>query len=351
MRLSIMKKPVTPSVMICLPVGRNFKPTDFFLKEKIGPKGPRKNVLMYRVSLIIIIILIPALFYSSQTLDKNYPRQPVESFLYLPSGTFLKGAALGFDDMLGDWLWIRTLGYFGGHLKTDRNYTWLAHLLDVVTTLDPLYQYPYEFGGIILATEAGEVDKSIALLKKGMANVSTDDPRYWYFPFFLAYDYMYHKNDYLTAAQYLEEASRFPQSPSYLLRLAARLYANADSPKLAVTFLQEMIKATKNQALKKRLVERLHQVIHRANIKTLKQGVDAFYLKFQKHPASIEELVTAGILSSIPVDPRGGTYYISIENLTIENSIPEKELKVHIKKKGQFRANDLPLPMRVPKEN
>jgi hypothetical protein len=68
-------------------------------------------------------------------------------------------------------------------------------------------------------------------------------------------------------------------------------------------------------------------------------------------PNYIEELVTAGILSGIPVDPRGGIYYISKESWIIENTIPEEDLKVHIKKKEQPRADDLPLPMRVPKEN
>ena len=305
-----------------------------------------------RISLFILLTLsFLSLFFSIETLDKKYPRQTVESFLYLPSGTFLKGAALGYDEILEDLLWIKAVGYFGGHARTDRNYTWLAHLLDVVTTLDPLYQYPYEFGGVILAAEVGDVDKSIALLKKGMKNVSIGDPRYWYFPFFLAYDYMYHKNDYITAAHYLEQATKFPQSPTYLPRLVARLYANADSPEVAVTFLQEMIKATEKQDLRDRLKERLDQVIHRANMKMFKQGIEAFYLKFQKYPASIEELLTAGILPGMPVDPRGGIYYISKESRTIENTIPEEDLEVHIKKKEQPRADDLPLPMRVPEEN
>jgi tetratricopeptide (TPR) repeat protein len=323
---------------------RNLEPVDF--REK------RKTVLMYRVPRIIIFVfLIPALFYSIQILDKKYPRQAAESFLYLPSGKFLKGAALGYDEMLGDLLWIKAVGYFGGHVNTDRNYVWLAHLLDVVTTLDSLYQYPYEFGGIVLVAEAGEVDESIALFKKGMENVPKDNPRYWYFPFFLAYDYMYHKNDYLTAAHYLEQAIQFPQSPSYLPRLVARLYANADSPEVAVSFLQEMIKSTEKQGLDDRLTKRLHQVIHQANMKRLKQGLDAFYLKFQKYPESIEDLVATGIIPGIPVDPRGGGYFISKENRTIENTIPEEDLNVHIKKKERSRINDLPLPMRVPEDN
>ena len=271
--------------------------------------------------------------------------------MYLPSGNFLKGAALGYDEMLADLLWIKAIGYFGGHARTDRNYAWLAHFLDIITTLDPFYQYPYEFGGVVLAAEVQDVDKSIALLKKGMENVHVKDPRYWYFPFFLAYDYMYHKDDYLTAAHYLELATKFPESPPYLPRLVARLYANADSPEVAVAFLQEMIKATEKQDLKERLVARLHQVIHRANLKTLNQGLDAFYRKFQKLPDSIKELVDSGMISSMPVDPRGGTYYISSENKTIMNTIPQEDLTVHINKKTSSKGDGLPLPMRVPEQN
>ena len=47
---------------------------------------------------------------------------------------------------------------------------------------------------------------------------------------------MYHNDDCLTADHYLEQAVKFPQSPIYLSRLVARLYANAnanaDSPEV-----------------------------------------------------------------------------------------------------------------------
>ena len=252
------------------------------------------------------MIFAAAILYCLTTLDKKFPRSVHENLGYLPSGKFLKGAALGYDEILGDLLWIKALGYFGGHLETDRNYTWLGHILDIVTTLDPLYQPPYEFGGIALASEAGEVDQSIALLKKGMAHVSPHHPRYYYLPFFLAFNYMYYKGDYLTAAHFLEQAAQFPQSPPYLPGLVARLYANADSPEVAVTFLQEMIQSTQRPDLKARLVERLDQVIHQSNLKTLSRAVDRFYLKFETYPASLDELLHAGILHDIPVDPRGG---------------------------------------------
>lgn len=307
---------------------------------------PKKIALIF-----ITTILVAASLFCSITLDKKYPCFPYEEISYLPSGKFLKGAALGYDQILGDLLWIKALGYFGGHLQTDQSYTWLGHILDIVTTLDPLYQPPYEFGGIALAAEAEDVDKSIALLKKGMAHVPPNHPRYYYLPFFLAFDYMYYKGDYLSAAHYLEQAAKYPQAPPYLPKLVARLYANADSPEVAATFLQEMIQATDRQDLKESLTLRLHQVINQANLKQLNLAVDTFHLKFEKDPFSLNDLLDTGIVSDIPVDPRGGTYYIDGTDHGVKNTIQAKELKVHLKQKKTPAAEDLPLPMRVPRYN
>ena len=294
------------------------------------------------------INLVAGFLFCSITIDKKYPNFSYEDLSYLPSDKFLQGATLGYDEILGDLLWIKTLGYFGSHAAIDQNYTWLAHMLDIVTTLDPLYQPPYEFGGIALAAEAGDVDSSIALLKKGMDHVPSNHPRYYYLPFFLAFDYMYYKEDYLTAAHYLEQAAKFPQSPPYLPGLVAKLYANADSPDVAVAFLQEMIQSTDQQDLKGQLIIRLHQVTHQANLNMLTSAFDTYYRRFEKYPPSLAAFVSTGIIDHIPVDPRGGTYYISSDSRSVENTIKTDPLKVHIKKDKGLRQQDLPLPMRVP---
>lgn len=314
-----------------------------------------RSLLGFSVTLTRTKIFFPtalvctvAFLFCLNTLEKKYPHTAHESLIYLPSGKFLKGAALGYDELISDILWIRALGYFGDHCKTDKQYTFLSHILDVVTILDPLYQPPYEFGGIVLAGEAGDVDASIALLKKGMAHVRRDHPRFYYFYFFLAFDYMYYKDDYLTAARYLEQAAKFPESPAYLARLAARLYADGNSPAAAIPFLQEMIQSTDRPDLKSQLVERLHQVTHQANLNMLTPALDTYYRTFEEYPPSLAALVSTGIIDHIPVDPRGGTYYISSDARSVENTIKTDPLKVHIKKNKGPRQKDIPLPMRVP---
>ena len=298
--------------------------------------------------ILFLMFLVGTLTFSTK-IDKNFPKITYEDLKYLPSGKFVKGMSLGFDEMLSDLFWIKALAYFGGHAATDQDYTWLGHILNLVTTLDPYFHDPYEFGGIVLANEVENVDQSTRLLKEGMINVPKDHPRYWYLPFFIAFNYMYHKVDYLTAAQYLEQASKFPKSPKYLPYLVSRLYADSNSPEAAVIFLTEMIKSTKDENLERRLSMRLHDVIHESNLKLLNQAVDSFYAKFQRYPSSIKELVHFDIISDIPIDPRGGSYYISSSDHSVKNTIKAQVLKVYKKTKAQETKTSItPLPMRVP---
>ncbi len=283
------------------------------------------------------------LFSSSLHIDKKYPPAFIEDLLYLPSGKFLKGAALGFDEMLADLLWIKAIGYFGSHAVTDQDYSWLSHILDIVTTLDPFFQYPYEFGGVILATEIGDVDKSNRLLEKGIKNVPETHERYWYFPFFIAFNYMYYKDDYKTAAHYLETASKFPQSPDYLPLLVSRLYADADEPEMAIAFLKEMIAGTDSSELKEKLTHRLNEVINQSNIQFLEKAKVNFFLKFHRFPDNIKEMFENRLILYMPVDPRGGSYYISKEDYSIQNTKKAEDLKVHIDKKNKIKINMQPI--------
>lgn len=261
---------------------------------------------------------------------------------YLPSGKFLKGAALAYDELLADILWIKSLAYFGGHYMTDQRYEWLYHILEITTTLDPCFEDPYEFGGIVLSHVMADVEKSTALLKKGIENVPRYHPRYWYLYFFTAFNYMYFQNDYATAARYLEQAARFPGSPAYLPLLAARLYANADNPEVAISFLKEMLRSTKSPELQEKLARRIKEVVVERDLRILEKARDSFLNQCGRYPKNINELVTTGLLSSIPAEPFGGDYYFDQDHKTHSTSVSER-LKVHISKEAHglnMKIND-----------
>ncbi len=281
-----------------------------------------------------LCFLIFTILSTSHHLEKKFPSNLIEDMLYLPSGKFLKGAALSYDEMLADLFWIKTIGYYGGHSKNDHDYKWLNNIITATTTLDPFFQYPYEFGGVILSTEMNEVDNSIAILKKGMENVPKTHWRYWYFPFYIAFNYMYYKNDYKTAAQYLQIASECQGSPTYLPLLTARLYANTDSSEIAIPFLIEMIESSKNNEQKIQLKTRLNELISLRNIKFLENAKNKYNSIFHKYPDKLDLLISEGIITSIPDDPMGKGYYISDKDYSIKSTVMPDQLEVHIDKKN-----------------
>ena len=293
----------------------------------------------YLFLIIILLITFFGAYLTNRHIEKSFHSNTSEEhLLYLPSGKFLKGAALAYDEIFADLMFIKTLGYFGSHAKTDRNYTWLAHMLEVVTTLDPLYQFPYEFGGVILSTEADDVEGSIAILKKGMINVSKEHPRYWYFPFYCAFQYMYFHKDYETAASYLEQAMTFEQSPPYLPLLVARLRANAQSPEAALPFLQEMIKTTEDEFIRKHLIRRIQEINVQSHLNFLNKAVEIYRSIFNNTlPGKLDDLVICGIISAIPEHPMGGYYYYDDDSHEVKSSIEIDLMKVYTEKK--YRGN------------
>jgi len=109
------------------------------------------------VALLIAIIAIFSALYPIQkhvdSLRDTWPQ--VEELLYLPSGNMLKIVSLGFDEVAADILYIKMIDYFATHLMTDHTYTWLYHMADLVTTLDPVSSSRISSPGSCLTSRAG----------------------------------------------------------------------------------------------------------------------------------------------------------------------------------------------------
>lgn len=273
--------------------------------------------------------LFAAFLYPLQTqLRHSSTATEFEDLKYLPSGKFLKGAALSFDEVAADLLWIKAIGYFGTHAQTDQDYTWLYHILDIVITLDPFFSDPYEFGGVVLSTELGDIEKSTEILKKGIANLPKHNKRYWYLPFYTAFNYMYYYGDNLTAAKYLEIASRYPQAPPHIPLLVARLYANTDDPGLALPFLQEMLSRSDSDKLKESLQKRIKEIQVKQHILILSAASKRYNEQTGYSIENLDGLVSSGILEALPVEPFGGQYRIG-KNGDIETTSQLESMELH----------------------
>ena len=306
---------------------------------------------MKQLFLCLIFLVFSGVIFGLQRYHDTVapPRVPIEDFKYLPNKALLKCAALSFDEIVADYLWIQALGYFGGHYQTDKQFPWLAQLIDTVNSLDPVFIDPYEFGGVVFGYVFNDVERSNAFFAKGMADVPKQNKRYWLLPFFTAFNYMYFKGDYETAAKYLEQAAQFPQRPAYLPLLVARLYANTEDPTLAIPFLEKMIEQAATQEMRTQLERRIGEIQVKDHLRQMNQAREQFRQARGREPNSLDELVAAGFLSRIPQEPFGGRYFISTEKQEIMSSSEVDSLQMQGAMKPTPKAEvKVPLPFSQP---
>jgi hypothetical protein len=184
--------------------------------------------------------------------------EPETFLLYLPSGRLLRPLTLGYREMAADLLWIKTIDYFGGHFAGDKSYTWLYHMLDLVTTLDPHFISPFHFGAVVLSMEANQEENSEKLLAKAMRL----HPTVWQFPFYMGFNLYFYKKDYKEASRYIGMAAQLPGSPTYLGRFAANLYMTAGDESSGLIFLREIYRNTKDEKMKKEILRKMQELVH-----------------------------------------------------------------------------------------
>ena len=161
--------------------------------------------------------------------DRQYDQPAAESdIFYMRAGGALPRAALGFNSLLADVYWIRTIQHYGEtrlSKSPDKQYRLLYPLLDLTTTLDPRFTVAYRFGAIFLAEPfpdgPGRADLAIALLERGLAA----DPRKWQYAQDAGFVYYWWVQDYKQAAAWFDRAASMDGAPWWLRSMAATTLA------------------------------------------------------------------------------------------------------------------------------
>ena len=220
--------------------------------------GWQRHERRYRAGLVatLAVMLLAAGILGSR-IDRQTARRPeIDAVLYLPSGAYLQQIALGYQQAWADLLWLRTIGYYADQANNEHQFTYLYRMLDVITTLDPKFLYPYLFGGVTLSIELDRPDLANRLLHKGMRH----HPDVWKIPFLIGFNTYFGEGDAATAARYIALAGRLPGAPGYLPGFAARLYVRGSGREKALAFLSEVIGQTEDPALRAQLIRRYQQI-------------------------------------------------------------------------------------------
>lgn len=264
-----------------------------------------------RAALWILIIAALAL---QAALRRGFPGSPLSegtSSLEVTSGDWLRRFSLGYEGLLADIYWTRAIQYFGtSRIAGNTQFEMLDPLLRITTTLDPHLIVAYRFGAIFLAEKppagAGRPHEAMQLLLRGLAA----NPGYWRFWEDLGFVEYWDLRDYPAAARYFKAGSERPGAPLWMKTVAASVAAKGGEIPISRALWTQVYRTAANETVRQSALSHLAALKAAEDIQALNQ-VLALYQKREGKPArSFENLVAAGILRGLPVDPTGVPYAV-----------------------------------------
>lgn len=260
----------------------------------------------------------------------------VEEVLYISSGQSLKRASLGFNGLIADLYWLRTIQYFGGksqQLQGDLNIgnvgewklTLLEPLINITTELDPNYVSAYRFGSLFLPDI--NPDSAIRLAERAIA----DNPQDWRLRQDLGFIYWKLKR-FPEASEVYLQGSRLPDAPRWMEQMAAIMRANGGDRETAKQMFLRIYETTDDPTVKKTSWGRLQSYQAEDEIAFLQRLLASYHEQKGSCPASLPALLRAlppTALQQIkqaglrvdeqfaPLDPHGFAYAFAAATCTV----------------------------------
>ncbi len=262
--------------------------------------------------LAVAVLLLGGALSLQAFRETHHPLPPISSdILYFRGGAAVSRAALGFDAVLADIYWIRSIQHFGGTRRAqegDKSYKLLYPLLDLTTTLDPHFNIAYRFGALFLSEAPpagpGRADLALALLERGLAA----DPKRWQYAQDAGFVHYWYRQDYTSAAEWYDRASRIEGAPWWLRSMAASTLAEGGDRQASRQMWRQLYETSDDDWVRNNAQLKLKQLQALDEIDALADMVARFGQLRGVPPRSWNDLVAVRWLAGVPLDPSGTPY-------------------------------------------
>lgn len=206
------------------------------------------------IGIIALVLLMAASVQMIGKADDLKPTDWTESRLtYLPSGKLLKPMAMDLDEAMADLIWIQAMMYFADAYLTGKSYQWMGHMLDVITQLNPHMYQAYEFAGVGLTKQKGQLPKTLRLLDRGIEVF----PKDWRLRVYASLAQLAHDSDFTLAAEYLKPVTLDSEVPDHIRTLCATLLSKGGGRRVALAFLMDRYVNSSNAINKEIFLEKI----------------------------------------------------------------------------------------------
>ena len=290
----------------------------------------RSDTTKSLISTAVIIAGLAAVFALSGFLERVRPGLPegIEDEDLSLQGAKLKGYSLGFEGLIADWYWMRSLQYLGDKIVKNPemdidmndlrplNPRLLYPYLNTATDLDPQFIAVYSYGAVVLP--AVDPQKAIDIAEKGIAN----NPSEWRLYHYLGYIH-WRLNQFDKAAEAYERGSPIAGAPPFMQMMAAQMKTQGGSRDTARAMYNEMFAGASDEQTRELAALRLLRLDSLDEIDAIDAALNIFQKQTGRCANSWGEVANrlAGMRlpsgralsqdrSGTPVDPTGIAYLI-----------------------------------------
>ncbi len=246
----------------------------------------------------LIIFLLLGIVITSQLIFDSMQTKVALSEPNFPAESALRLVDLGLDNVAADLCWLSMIQYYGDNKRTD--FPKLFDYLSLTTNLDQKFSYAYTFAALNLPVQ-NQADQAIILAQRGFAGNDYN----WELPYYLGTTYHLYKDDSVNAAKYLALAADTAGAPENIKYIAANYGTSTDKIDQTILLWQGIYETTKELQAQDKAGKYLE---HLLIVKLLNNSSQEYFAKINKYPKEPSDLVSAGILNSIPPDPLGFSF-------------------------------------------
>jgi len=299
-------------------------------------------------SIAALVLGFSAVFFLSGWLEKNRPALPEgykDEDLAL-QGASLKDYTLGFEGLIADWYWMKSLQYVGdkvfnteGDINIENlkplNPRLLYPYLDNATTLDPKFMSVYEYGATVLP--AIDKEQAIKLTRKGIDN----NPDSWRLYHYLGFIYWRLEN-YEKAAEIYQQGSQIADAPDFMKLMAAKMQSEGSNRATAREIYRQMFAEAQDAQAKENAALRLLKLDSLDEMESVQRKLDDFKSKNNRCANDWSEVTPLLQTEKLPgggdfrvdnsgglVDPGGAPYVLDKGGCAIK--LDESKTKIPLK--------------------
>jgi tetratricopeptide (TPR) repeat protein len=272
----------------------------------------------------LFLIFLAGVVVALNLVDQERQHATLKEVLYISSPKVVKRLSLGYTGLMADIYWTRAVQYFGGHHHAGaEEYKLLPGLLDITTDLDPKLLVAYRFGANFLSPAppngAGQPEQAVALMEKGIR----ENPREWTLYYDLGFIYYFEFHDYAKAAKAFQQSAQLPNAHPFVQVVAATMAQHAGESQMARMLWATTLETSKDKQIRQNAIAHLRALVVDEVVPELERRVQEYRRRTGHLPASFEELVRAGLLRGIPLDPTGRSYRLKVDG-TVEVRNPDE---------------------------